>query len=115
MDGMISVNYKGDELIITNPGKFYGGVNEENISYHEPRHRNKSLAKLLMAFQLVDRAGMGVLRISLNSLKYGRDFPSWKESLSSIEVKMPAEYVKLSIFILTQQQITDCSLTELYF
>ncbi|MBK9457694.1 MAG: putative DNA binding domain-containing protein [Bacteroidetes bacterium] len=31
MDGMISVNYKGDELIITNPGKFYGGVNEENI------------------------------------------------------------------------------------
>lgn len=114
MDGMISVNYKGDELIITNPGKFYGGVNEENISYHEPRHRNKSLAKLLMAFQLVDRAGMGVLRISLNSLKYGRDFPSWKESLSSIEVKMPAEYVKLSIFILTQQQITDCSLTELF-
>ncbi|MBK9457693.1 MAG: hypothetical protein IPO24_19985 [Bacteroidetes bacterium] len=67
-----------------------------------------------MAFQLVDRAGMGVLRISLNSLKYGRDFPSWKESLSSIEVKMPAEYVKLSIFILTQQQITDCSLTELF-
>lgn len=114
IDGMISINYKGDELIITNPGKFYGGVNEENISYHEPRHRNKSLAKLLMAFQLVDRAGMGVLRISLNSLKYGRDFPSWKENLSSIEVKMPAEYIKSSLFILTQKLITDCSLTELF-
>lgn len=114
IDGMISINYKEDELVITNPGKFYGGVNEENISYHEPRHRNKSLAKLLMAFQLVDRAGMGVLRISLNSLKYGRDFPSWKESLLSIEVKMPAEYVKPSLFILTQKLITDCSLTELF-
>ncbi len=114
IDGMITINYKGDELIITNPGKFYGGVTEENISYHEPRHRNKTLAKLLMAFQLVDRAGMGVLRISLNSLKYGRDFPIWKESLSSIEVRMPAEYIKPSIFILTQKKITDCSLTELF-
>jgi len=114
IDGMITINYKGDELVITNPGKFYGGVTEENISYHEPRHRNKTLAKLLMAFQLVDRAGMGVLRISLNSLKYGRDFPVWKESLSSIEVRMPAEYIKPSIFILTQNQITDCSLTELF-
>jgi len=114
IDGMISINYKGDELLITNPGKFYGGVKEGNISYHEPRHRNKSLAKLLMAFQLVDRAGMGVLRISLNSLKYGRDFPSWKESLSNIEVRMPAEYIKPSIFILTQNQITDCSITDLF-
>ncbi len=114
IDGMITINYKGDELVITNPGKFYGGVTEDNISYHEPRHRNKNLAKLLMAFQLVDRAGMGVLRISLNSLKYGRDFPVWKESLSSIEVRMPAEYIKPSIFILTQKEITDCSLTELF-
>lgn len=114
IDGMITINYKVDELVITNPGKFYGGVTEDNISFHEPRHRNKILAKLLMAFQLVDRAGMGVLRISLNSLKYGRDFPAWKEILSSIEVRMPAEYIKPGIFILTQKQITDCSLTELF-
>lgn len=114
IDGMISINYKEDELIISNPGKFYGGVTEENISYHEPRHRNKSLAKLLMAFQLVDRAGMGVLRISLNSLKYGRDFPIWTENLSNIEVKMPAEYIKIPVFILTQKYIDDCSITDLY-
>lgn len=114
IDGMISINHKGDELIISNPGSFYGGVTEENISYHEPRHRNKSLAKLLMAFQLVDRAGMGVLRISLNSLKYGRDFPVWTESLSNIEVKMPAEYIKIPVFILTQKYIEDCSITDLY-
>ncbi|MBS1572356.1 MAG: hypothetical protein JST62_08205 [Bacteroidetes bacterium] len=24
IDGMITINYKGDELVITNPGKFYG-------------------------------------------------------------------------------------------
>lgn len=71
-DGIIAINYKGDELVISNPGCFYGGVNADNISFHEPRHRNKNLAKVLMAFQMVDRAGMGVLCISLNSLKYGR-------------------------------------------
>ncbi|WP_413998231.1 RNA-binding domain-containing protein [Flavobacterium sp. W1B] len=81
LDGMTSVNFKENELVITNPGTFYGGVNSSNISYHEPRHRNKALAKTLMAFQLVDRAGMGVLRIGLNSLTYGRDFPVWKENL----------------------------------
>jgi len=113
MDGMISINYKGDELIITNPGLFYGGVNEENISYHEPRHRNKVLAKLLMTYQLVDRAGMGVLRISLNSLKYGREFPVWKQNLSNIEVRMPSEYIKPAIFVLTQEYLKNCSLTDL--
>ncbi|UBZ10923.1 putative DNA binding domain-containing protein [Leeuwenhoekiella palythoae] len=114
IDGMISINFKGDELIISNPGTFYGGVNEDNISYHEPRHRNKILAKLLMTFQLVDRAGMGVLRISLNSLKYGRDFPQWKENQNTVEVKMPSEYIKVPIFILTQKYLTDCSIMDLY-
>ena len=114
IDGMITINFKGDELVISNPGTFYGGVNEENISYHEPRHRNKSLAKMLMTFQLVDRAGMGVLRISLNSLKYGRDFPVWKESMNNIEVRMPSEYIKAPIFILTQKYINDCNLTDMF-
>lgn len=99
VDGMTSVNFKENELVITNPGTFYGGVNSSNISYHEPRHRNKTLARILMAFQLVDRAGMGVLRIGLNSLMYGRDFPIWKENLDNIEVKMPAEYFKAEIFL----------------
>jgi ATP-dependent DNA helicase RecG len=114
IDGMTSVNFKGNELIITNSGTFYGGVNSTNISYHEPRHRNKALAKTLMAFQLVDRAGMGVLRIGLNSLTYGRDFPIWRENLSNIEVRMPAEYFKSEVFLLTQKYIKKCSISDLY-
>lgn len=114
IDGMTSVNFKENELIITNPGTFYGGVNSKNISYHEPRHRNKYLAKTLMTFQLVDRAGMGILRISLNSLTYGRDFPVWKEKMNNIEVRMPAEYFKAEVFLLTQKYIKQCSITDLY-
>lgn len=114
LDGMTSVNFMENELIITNPGTFYGGVTSSNISYHQPRHRNKALAKTLMAFQLVDRAGMGVLRIGLNSLTYGRDFPIWQENLQNIEVKMPAEYFKPEVFILTQKYIKKCNVSDLY-
>lgn len=114
MDGMNIVNFKGTEITITNPGTFYGGVNSDNISYHEPRHRNKTLAKILMDFQLVDRAGMGVLRMGLNSLKYGREFPVFKENLGNIEVTMAAEYFKSGVFILTQSRIPKCGITELY-
>lgn len=114
IDGMTSINFKEIELIITNPGTFYGGVNSNNISYHEPRHRNKNLARTLMTFQLVDRAGMGVLRIGLNSLKYGRGFPVWEEKLDNIEIRMAAEYAKTEIFLLTQKYISNCGITELY-
>lgn len=114
IDGMNVVNFKGNEIIITNPGSFYGGVNSENISYHEPRHRNKILAKILMDFQLVDRAGMGVLRMGLNSLKYGRKFPSFRESNDNIEVTMEASYFKDGVFVLTQKYLPDCGIVELY-
>jgi len=113
-EGMTSVNFIGNKLVITNPGTFYGGVNSTNITFHEPRHRNKSLARILMNFQLVDRAGMGILRMGLNSLKYGREFPLFDEKLKNIEVSMAAEYFKLGVFLLTQKYLQDCGLVELY-
>lgn len=112
-EGMISINFTGNKIVITNPGSFYGGVNSKNISYHEPRHRNKSLAKLLMGFQMVDRAGMGVLRMSVNSLKYGRNIPSFKETIDSIEVEMEAIAFKAGVFLITQKYVPDCGITEL--
>ena len=101
LDGMTVVNYMDDEIRITSPGKFYGGVNEENIVYHEPRHRNKGLANILMKFQFIDRAGMGVLRMGLGSLRYGRGFPTFKEKDDSVQVSMQSEFLRPRIFILT--------------
>jgi ATP-dependent DNA helicase RecG len=113
-EGMTSVNFTDKKLVITNPGEFYGGVNSSNITFHEPRHRNKALARILMNFQLVDRAGMGVLRMGLNSLKYGREFPRFEEKVKTIEVSMEAEYFKAGIFVLTQKYLKDCGIAELY-
>lgn len=103
IDGMVTIEFSGKQLSITSPGRFYGGINSENIFYHEPRHRNKALARMLMVYHLVDRAGMGVFRMSLNSLKYGRDFPVFTEQNDSVAVVMQAEYLKVPIFLLSYQ------------
>jgi len=101
IEGMVVVDFDASEMTITNPGVFYGGVSEENIGTHQPRHRNKALAKLMMDFQLVDRAGMGVRRMGLGSLAYGRQFPKFREVFDTVEVTMHAELILPGIFVLT--------------
>ena len=103
-EGMIIVEFTGEQLTISSPGDFYGGVNAENIAIHKPRHRNKALARSMMAFGLVDRAGMGVLRMGIASLIYGRSFPRFEEAQDGITVTMVAEYIRSGIFVLTQRK-----------
>jgi ATP-dependent DNA helicase RecG len=112
-DGMVSVNFTADRLVITSPGTFYGGVTADNIAKHEPRHRNKALARMLMEYHLVDRAGMGVLRMSVNSLRYGRAFPSFAEQGDCVEVTMQGEYFRPGIFVLAAQEGADYGVPEL--
>lgn len=113
VDGMVSVNFTGDRLVITSPGSFYGGITSDNIAKHEPRHRNKALAKMLMEYHLVDRAGMGVLRMSINSLRYGRALPSFVERDDSVEVEMQGEYLRPGIFVLATEEGADYGIPEL--
>lgn len=111
VDGMISVEFTGSELFIVSPGSFYGGVTSENIAWHKPRHRNKNLARMFMEYRLVDRAGMGIQRMGVKSLVYGRKFPEFEEIEDSIQVKMETEFLRPGIFVLTQNRsslyITD--------
>jgi ATP-dependent DNA helicase RecG len=113
IDGMISIDFDLEKMTITNPGSFYGGVTSENIVIHQPRHRNKALAKLMMQFQLVDRAGMGVKRMGLGSLIYGREFPKFEESFNCVEVVMQAESILSGIFVLVQSKPDIYGLIEL--
>lgn len=113
VDGMVSVNFTADRLVITSPGTFYGGVTSDNIAKHEPRHRNKALAKMLMEYHLVDRAGMGVLRMSVNSLRYGRAFPSFAERGDCVEVMMQGEYLRPGVFVIAANEGADYGVPEL--
>lgn len=113
VDGMVSVNFADDRLVITSPGGFYGGITSDNIVKHEPRHRNKALAKTLMEYHLIDRAGMGVLRMNVNSLMYGRAFPSFIERGDSIEVAMQGQYIRPGVFVLATDKDKNYGVPEL--
>ncbi|MFT5914807.1 MAG: ATP-dependent DNA helicase RecG [Bacteroidia bacterium] len=113
-DGMISVNYNRDNIKISNPGDFYGGITSDNIAIHEPRHRNKSLARILMLFHMVDRAGMGIQRMALRSLRYGRRFPEFKETFGNIEVSMEAEYFIPSVFVIIEGAADQFGIVEMF-
>lgn len=113
VDGMISVTYFGEELRIHSPGAFFGGVTSDNIARHEPRHRNKNLARILMTHNLVDRAGMGVLRMGLGSLRYGRAFPEFREQSDAVEVKMEAKYLRPRVAVLGIQNRESWGIPEL--
>lgn len=113
VDGMISVTYTGNELRIHSPGAFFGGVTSENIALHEPRHRNKNLARILMSHNLVDRAGMGVLRMGMGALKYGRAFPEFREQSNAVEVRMQAEYLRPGVAVLAISNQSNWGVPEL--
>lgn len=113
LDGMTSVTYSGDALRIHSPGTFFGGVTAENIARHEPRHRNKNLARILMTHNLVDRAGMGVLRMGVGSLRYGRAFPEFREQSDAVEVKLEAKYLRPAIAVLSIKNSEDWGIPEL--
>ena len=112
-DGMVSVDYQASKMCVTSPGLFYGGVTADNIFKHQPRHRNKTLARMLMAFNFVDRAGMGVRRMSQRSLIYGRKFPKFRERSDVIEVTMDAELLRGAIFVIAQEPSADYGVVEL--
>jgi len=111
--GMVSVLFTSDRLTVASPGGFYGGVTAENIAVHEPRHRNQTLAKILMTFHMVDRAGAGVLRMGLGSLKYGRSFPRFTETQGTVEVSMEAQYIKPPISVLALNNPETYGIAEL--
>lgn len=112
LDGMVTVEFLEDSLTITSPGTFYGGVHPDNIFRHEPRHRNKALARMLMEYHFVDRAGMGVLRMGLNSLRYGREFPTFKERSDSVIVSMQAQYFRSPVFVMSEEFKNVCGIAE---
>lgn len=68
---------------------------------------------MLMEYHLVDRAGMGVFRMSVNSLRYGRAFPSFVEQEDSVEVSMQGDYIRQGIFVLVTNEGANYGIPEL--
>ena len=102
-EGMVTIDFMEERVIVSNPGCFYGGINNSNIFTHQPRHRNKALSQIFMNFNLMDRAGMGTRRMTINSLKYGRSIPTFKEEHNSIRVILESNSINEELFEIVSQ------------
>lgn len=84
--GTIMLKQYPDKLILTNPGRFIGGITEKNILHHPPVTRNDHLMDLLDKLKLVNRSNLGVSRIYRSLLVEGKEPPIYREVGNNIEL-----------------------------
>ena len=74
-----TVEHIGNELSVTSPGGFIGGITPQNIITHPPEPRNRSLAEAMATLRLAEREGIGVDRMAADMLAIGRPPPAFSE------------------------------------
>ena len=84
-----TVEHIGDQMTVTSPGGFIGGVSVTNIITHPAVPRYRSLAEAMAALRLAEREGIGVDRMIRDMLAIGRPAPEF------YEVRGP--YVRVSL------------------
>lgn len=82
--GQVRVLIDDEGLTISSQGGFIEGVNSENLIFVEPHGRNPCLSDVLKRVGLAEKTGRGIDRIYEGSILYGRPWPDYSESTSSI-------------------------------
>jgi ATP-dependent DNA helicase RecG len=76
--GSVYVRHRVNEMVVSSPGGFFGGITPDNILHHEPKARNRLLAEMFQKIGLVERAGIGRRRIFIPTLSYGKRTPRYE-------------------------------------
>ena len=84
MIGSVRLAITDEGMTISNPGGFIEGVNLKNLLTVEPHGRNQTLANALKRIGLAERTGRGIDRIFEGSIVYGRPWPDYSESTSTV-------------------------------
>ncbi len=84
-----TVEHVGDELVVTSPGGFIGGVKPSNIITHPSAPRYRSLAEAMASLRLAEREGIGVDRMIRDMLALGHSEPSIAET--------PGPYIRVAL------------------
>jgi len=104
--GSIYVRHSPQEMVISNPGGFIGGITPYNILVHEPKQRNRHLAEILEKIGLVERAGIGRRRIFIPMLSYGKKTPCYEADEFTVKLTIYDESYdeKLAFFVAKKQR-----------
>ena len=84
----VFVRHAKQELVVTSPGGFLGGITPKNILKHEPIARNRTLAEAFEKLGLVERAGMGRRRIFIPTLSYGKRIPVYESDGTRVTLRI---------------------------
>ncbi|MBQ5490506.1 MAG: putative DNA binding domain-containing protein [Treponema sp.] len=82
--GQVRVLIDDEGMTISSQGGFIEGVNAENLISVEPHGRNPCLSDVLKRTGMAEKTGRGIDRIYEGSILYGRPWPDYSESTSSI-------------------------------
>ena len=103
-------------LVITNPGRFVGGITPDNILHHAPVARNPCLVEALVRLRLINRANLGIQRIYKSLLIEGKDLPVIEEVGESLRITFRASKLAPAFrtFVEEEQKAgTDLSVDDL--
>lgn len=85
----IQVDLYPNRVELISPGGFVGDVTPENVLRHGPVRRNPLLADVFQQLGYVNRAGLGVDRIYEETLRAGKDLPSYQADESQVKLVLP--------------------------
>jgi len=86
--GEVLIRHTTHQLAITSPGGFIGGITPRNILRREPVSRNRTLAEAFQKLRLVERAGVGRLRIFMPMLEYGKRTPEYETDGTRVTLRI---------------------------
>ncbi len=104
--GQVYVRHHDDRMEIANPGGLVEGITPETFLHAEARARNKLLAEMLQKVGLVERAGLGRLRLFIPSLQFGKRPPMIEADEHSFRITLHNGSFDepLAAFIATRQR-----------
>jgi len=84
--GPILIKQFANQLEITNPGGFIGGISPDNILHHEPVARNPNFVDALTRLRLINRSNLGISRIFEALLIEGKEPPLIQEQGEAVRL-----------------------------
>lgn len=104
----VIVAIRKNQVEITSPGGFLGGISSANVLRHPPVHRNELLARSLQQLGLVNRVGLGVDRIFEGLLRAGSRPPTYVADEVSVSLSLPlAGSDEFAAWIVEHEQADD--------
>ncbi len=86
--GNVAVRIYEDRLEVSNPGGWFGGVDESNLLASESQRRNELLASVMQRIGFAERSALGVRRMYEAMLTEGKGPPEYRSTSASVTITL---------------------------